>query len=299
MGVKFTDADFARIYTINDSSEFNFIQLPKALFFNEKYADLSSNAKIVYGFYRDKYNLSNRNNWHDLKNRVFFIFSQKDIATILHTSESTIKRAVKELREHKLIYSERLSTNHACRIYLCKPEEPIKQIDEDAILLAGAKGQEAQCKNGTNRSRVGCNYDTQSTRVGCINDPVIRTKDFNNNYNKSNNNPPIPPKQNLSEKRFDEFWKAYPKKVGKGGAKKKFIKLNPNQELFDKIIDAVTRAKQTRQWNKENGQYIPNPETWINQERWEDELDNRPNNKLSSSRIDMAQRAIDAIMNGE
>ena len=80
------------------------------------------------------------------------------------------------------------------------------------------------------------------------------------------------PKNNHTEERFDEFWKAYPKKVGKGAALKAYNKLKPNAQLHSAMLAAIERQKQSEQWQKERGQYIPNPSTWLNQSRWEDEL---------------------------
>ena len=37
-------------------------------------------------------------------------------------------------------------------------------------------------------------------------------------------------------------------------------------------MDAISAQKRSRQWTENNGQYIPNPATWLNQRRWEDEL---------------------------
>lgn len=76
----------------------------------------------------------------------------------------------------------------------------------------------------------------------------------------------------LQTKRFDEFWAAYPKKVGKGEARKSWRKIKPDAELHRKILAAVEEAKRSEQWTREHGQYIPNPATWLNQSRWEDEL---------------------------
>ena len=68
---------------------------------------------------------------------------------------------------------------------------------------------------------------------------------------------------------FDVFWDAYPKKVGKAQAKKSFAKVKvPLQTL----LSAIEVQKQSTQWQKDGGQYIPNPATWLNQGRWEDEL---------------------------
>jgi uncharacterized protein YdaU (DUF1376 family) len=67
---------------------------------------------------------------------------------------------------------------------------------------------------------------------------------------------------------FDMFWIAYPKKVGKEAARKAWAKANPELAM---VLNALEWQKISPQWFKNNGQYIPNPSTWINQHRWEDE----------------------------
>lgn len=69
---------------------------------------------------------------------------------------------------------------------------------------------------------------------------------------------------------FEAFWKAYPKKVGKAIARRSFERVKVPAET---LIAAVNAQKQSQQWTKDNGQYIPNPATWLNQGRWEDELE--------------------------
>jgi uncharacterized protein YdaU (DUF1376 family) len=67
---------------------------------------------------------------------------------------------------------------------------------------------------------------------------------------------------------FDEFWSLYPKKIGKNAARKSWNKIRPNIEA---VIQALTWQKQSKQWFEKGGQFIPNPSTWINQHRWDDE----------------------------
>ena len=71
------------------------------------------------------------------------------------------------------------------------------------------------------------------------------------------------------ESAFDHFWSAYPKKVGKEAARKAFAKV---KTPIDTLLAAIEKQKRSAQWNKDNGQYIPNPATWLNQGRWEDEV---------------------------
>ena len=84
---------------------------------------------------------------------------------------------------------------------------------------------------------------------------------------------------------FDAFWSAYPKKVSKAEAKKAWTKIKP--EMVDLIISKVELFKTSQEWTKDNGQFIPNASTWLNNKRWDDELNygvqnnaaNRPNHK--------------------
>ncbi|MFH1635028.1 MAG: hypothetical protein ABIG63_13620 [Chloroflexota bacterium] len=80
-------------------------------------------------------------------------------------------------------------------------------------------------------------------------------------------------KEEATTTSFDIFWKQYPKKVGKGAARKVWAKLKPSETLVEKILGAVAEQKESIQWNKEGGQFIPHPATWLNQERWGDELE--------------------------
>jgi len=68
-------------------------------------------------------------------------------------------------------------------------------------------------------------------------------------------------------KDFEKFWKAYPKKVGKKKVQDKF---DANNFPIDLIIKNLELQKKSEQW--QNQQYIPNPETYLNQERWTDEV---------------------------
>ncbi len=67
---------------------------------------------------------------------------------------------------------------------------------------------------------------------------------------------------------FEYFWKAYPKKVGKTDALKSWNKLNPD---LREVLTALSWQIESDQWNKSNGQFIPNPATYLNQGRWQDE----------------------------
>lgn len=70
---------------------------------------------------------------------------------------------------------------------------------------------------------------------------------------------------------FEAFWRVYPKKVGKADAIKKFAKALQKVSL-ETLLNAVEEQKTCAQWQKDGGQYIPNPSTWLHQERWNDDI---------------------------
>lgn len=70
---------------------------------------------------------------------------------------------------------------------------------------------------------------------------------------------------------FDKFWALYPKKAGKQAALKKWNTLTPDLKTQNKMLNALDVQKKSDQWTKDNGQFIPNPATWLNQGRWEDD----------------------------
>ena len=74
------------------------------------------------------------------------------------------------------------------------------------------------------------------------------------------------------DEQFEQFYKEYPKKVGKAYAKKSFEKIKLTDDLFNLIIINLKKQKEAWEHNKTNKQYIPNPSTWLNQERWNDDI---------------------------
>ena len=79
------------------------------------------------------------------------------------------------------------------------------------------------------------------------------------------------PQKTPMVERFDRFWASYPNKTGKQAALKTWSKLKPSAELTESILAAVEYQKTWDRWTKDGGRYIPNPATWLNQGRWEDE----------------------------
>lgn len=70
---------------------------------------------------------------------------------------------------------------------------------------------------------------------------------------------------------FENFWRAFPKRVGKGAALKAWARLKPDPTVLAKMFDALEWQINQPGWRKDRGQYIPHPATWLNHRGWEDE----------------------------
>lgn len=101
---------------------------------------------------------------------------------------------------------------------------------------------------------------------------------YNHNHNHNDNHeeednlsPAHPPQKETADATFDRFWEAYPKKQGKGAAKKAF-RAAKKKVTLETMLSAVEQQKQSFQWNQNGGQYIPSPARWLSEERWNDEI---------------------------
>lgn len=106
--------------------------------------------------------------------------------------------------------------------------------------------------------------DVQRTFSDCSTSKVKESKVKESKVNI----PPISPTG--ENERFEIFWNAYPRKVGKGAAEKAFKKHKPGGDLLETMLKAISAQKRSEQWQRDGGQFIPYPATWLNQRRWED-----------------------------
>ena len=79
-----------------EADQFSFYRIPKALFTDSYFKDLSSDAKILYGLMLDRMSLSIKNQWFDDKNRAYIYFSIEDIMELLNCGRN---KAIKSMRE--------------------------------------------------------------------------------------------------------------------------------------------------------------------------------------------------------
>lgn len=86
-------------------------------------------------------------------------------------------------------------------------------------------------------------------------------------------NPPKPPKAEKPAAGFeDQFWPAYPRKVGKADAAKAFAKLRPDADLLGVMLRSLATQMASEDWRREGGRFVPHPATWLNGKRWQDDV---------------------------
>jgi len=130
------------------------------------------------------------------------------------------------------------------------------------------------------RLRIGNDHVTRNEPV-TLRNVTLTDKDLDLDKDKE---PPIVPRKKRGTEYADDFlafWKAYPRKVGKDAAWRAWKARNGTRPEVADLVTAIRTQTQSDQWQKENGQFIPNPTTWINQGRWADEI-NTPESSLDA-----------------
>lgn len=203
--------------------------------------DLNANAKLLYG---EITGLTRRSG--------YCIATDKYIAERIGLSKKSIQKLMQELAGKDLI---RRSTNKTSKgtyrkIYLTWRKVPVPPesstrtpaegypVPPDSDTHASSEQHQVPPSGGTKRE---IDKDKSEKEIGILSG-------------------------------FGKFWQTYPKKIAKKKALKEWTKLAPSPELTEKILKAVESAKQTSQWKKDGGDFIPHPTTYLIQERWNDEL---------------------------
>ena len=88
-------------YNIN--WDYEFIKLPKFLFEHDRFAEMSSNAKILYAGLLGRSSLSAKNGWKDKNNKVFIKYTLSDACSFLSCSLPTAIKVFRELEDLGLI----------------------------------------------------------------------------------------------------------------------------------------------------------------------------------------------------
>ncbi len=177
-------------------------------------------------------------------------------AEILPYDECDVEDLLSQLESRGFIYRYMVENNQYIQVVnFYKHQNP--HVKE------GASAIPAPVEHSASTVQAQCNDSKKPERAGLIPDSLN----------------PIPdsPTQNVADvdvvfDGFKTFWDAYPKKRQRAEAEKAWKKIRADYAQTELIVSALMKHRMTRQWKKDDGQYIPNPATWINRKSWEDEL---------------------------
>lgn len=183
-------------------------------------------------------------------------------------AERTIKKAIKTLKEARVL----VCAPSNIRVHHGSPmNEFLFNKHYDTWKTQGCKNVHACTKvssKGAQKCQVRVN-DRAPTKESITKENITKEK-----TNRSND--------------FDRFWSSYPKKVGKQAAMRAYKTHIKRMPPINILVEIISRQKQTDQWQRG---YIPNPATWINQGRWDDDISSmNGGNEHGSSRVYAGQR---------
>ena len=121
--------------------------------------------------------------------------------------------------------------------------------------------------NSTTAGREFHHFEDSTSLLNERTEEYIDIKNINNTSSESD----APEIIDNTDAWFREFWKLYPKHKAKTAAEKSFRRKCNTAEDFDTIMTGL-RSVIENEWKNRDPQYIPYPTTWLNQERWNDEV---------------------------
>lgn len=188
-------------------------------------------------------------------------FSIKGLVKQTGATEHTIKRLVKELQIEGYVVLTR-HTNERGKV--TKWTWDIYETGKKVQMLKSPQVEITRC----GESQMVAEPDSGSTTCGKT--ASIQITNINKELNKQITKENKQQDGVLSEVEtmFIQFWSIYPKKVDKKGSFRAFKNIPRLKEQFPGIIRALEIQKESDQWTKNHGQFIPNPTTYIHQERW-------------------------------
>ena len=116
----------------------SFFKFPKPFIYDEKYKSLSNHAKLLYMLLFGRLELSIKNGWHDRDGNVFQYYTNEQLMVDLNSSEKTIIKFKKELKDVGLLKEVRQGNNLPNRIYISAVDGTVNStVSELEILQSG------------------------------------------------------------------------------------------------------------------------------------------------------------------
>ena len=106
-------------YFYGQSGElFSYFRIPKALFQDHRFRQLSTDARTLYGILLDRMSLSVKNGWLDEQGRVYIIYTVREVQESLCCAEHKAVKLFRELEDIDLIERKRRGLGRPSLIYV-------------------------------------------------------------------------------------------------------------------------------------------------------------------------------------
>ena len=233
-----------------DKTKYYYLKIKENFFDSEdmKLLESMDNGYIYSNILMKMYLLSLKNGGK-LMYKDKIPYNSKMLSTILNHNLDILDKAISIFKELNLI--EILDSG---AIFMLDIQNYIGKSSDEADRIRKYRNEINAEKNELLQM-----YDKSTTNLSNIKD---RDKDIIKDIDN-----------NIYTQNFEKFWKAYPKKRDKGNAEKWFKKHKPSEKLTNIMIEKIERFKDTQDWKKQDGQFIPYPTTWLNAKMWEDEFE--------------------------
>lgn len=138
------------------ADQFSFIRIPTVLFSDEKFMNISPEAKILYGILLKRMDLSAKNGWFDRQGRVYIIFTLEEVMEILNCTDNKATKRMNELEKQcGLIERKRQGLGKPSLIYV---KNFISAVEDP-----GEKTLESRFKRRENHDSGGANTTIQES----------------------------------------------------------------------------------------------------------------------------------------
>lgn len=111
--VKMKERPSFQLMVQTDVQSIYHMQMPRWLFSDPRYCEMSLDAKVTYTFLLNRFQLSRRNGWVNEHGEVFVIFPRKALAKELRICEQRVTAAFKKLVELELVWEKRCGRGDA------------------------------------------------------------------------------------------------------------------------------------------------------------------------------------------
>ena len=231
-------------YYGKEAEQFSFFRIPKLLFTDEAFKDLSSDAKVLYGILLDRMSLSMKNNWIDEENKVYIIFTIEEIANIMCCATQKATKILQELNDKKgigLVEKKRLGLGKPNILYV--KNFIIQETKEQTDVQEEITNQEllqSQNQNDENHNSGNVIFTKQELLKSQCNKTNYKKTEYSNT--EYNNTTPISPSKDRAME-MEEIEKILKHQIDYPA----LIEEQPKEkEKIDLMINLMTEAIQNK-----------------------------------------------------